>query len=517
MPTGEESGVFVLDQDRLDALGELPGELPPTLTASTPRGGAHFFFKHVEGVTNSSGSLPKGLDVRGQGGYVLLSPSPGYSWVDRSPVAEAPEWLLDLIRGPRKPDPKPPRRSDRQPTLDLDGPTIIEGTRHTTMTSLAGRLQDGTRTADDLRRDLHAINEDRCSPPLPMAEVESIASWASLREPCASGRPPELTAMIDRLGADWFRLARRGLGGKGEARMVRMLLEEGDRIGTVVEGGLRISMSLRQMAEKLSCGVGTVRAVRDRLAARGLLLVDNSEVGRRTATGTGSAALVLIARDEFHTPPTDPPAMKRIGGGVSKSSRPSAATLETAHYRHLGPVGYSREDTLCYVETHPGGTREELAALMGWARPRDLEARHLRPLAELGLVEECEGRWTVADRYAEAQQDTKKIAYSTIQMRSARQMDPESGRWTHFVAETGSVASQEAREKWDIERHRRQRALWKLALAEKKAAAEESCLPGRLVIEHDGYLVDAETGEVLAVADQSGWDPDETTDLTEAS
>ncbi len=39
MPTGKESGVFVLDQDRLDALGELPGELPPTLTASTPRGG----------------------------------------------------------------------------------------------------------------------------------------------------------------------------------------------------------------------------------------------------------------------------------------------------------------------------------------------------------------------------------------------------------------------------------------------------------------------------------------------
>jgi hypothetical protein len=128
------------------------------------------------------------------------------------------------------------------------------------------------------------------------------------------------------------------------------------------------------------------------------------------------------------------------------------------------------------------------------------------------LVEECEGRWTVADRYAEAQQDTKKIAYSTIQMRSARQMDPESGRWTHFVAETGSVASQEAREKWDIERHRRQRALWKLYLAEKKAEAEAACQPGPVILEH----VDLETGEIVAVAVQPGWDADETPDRTEA-
>jgi hypothetical protein len=76
-------------------------------------------------------------------------------------------------------------------------------------------------------------------------------------------------------------------------------------------------------------------------------------------------------------------------------------------------------------------------------------------------------------------------------------MDPESGRWTHYVAETGSVASQEAREKWDIERHRQQRSLWKLALAAKKAAAEESCQPAPVIVEHAGDLVNLETGEVV--------------------
>jgi putative DNA primase/helicase len=516
LPTGEK--FFVVDVDRLEALGELPAELPRTWTVRTPSGGLHYYFQAVEGLTNSPGNLPKGIDVRGLGGYVIGPPSPGYNVIDRTPLASAPDWLLKIIRGPRKPEPPPRRNGDPgQTTLDLDGPPILEGSRHTTLTSVAGRLHDGTRDAGQLIADLLAVNDARCTPPLEFEEVAAIATWTASKEPCSSGRPAELVAMIDRLGEAWYGMERRGLGGKGEVRLVRLLLEEGNRVGTVVEDGLRISMSLRQMAEKLSCGVGTVRAVRDRLAARGLLRVDNSEVGRRTATGTGSAALVLIARDDFHTPPTDPLAKKRIGGGVWKSSRPSAATLETGHYRHLGPVGYSREDTLCHVESRPGSTREALAALMGWSRPRDLEARHLRPLQDFGLIEEREGRWTVADRYAEAQQDAKRIAYSTIQMRSARQMDQESGRWVHFVTESGSVASQEKREEWDIERHRQQRALWKLTLATKKAAAEEAAQPGRVVVEHDGYLVDVETGEVLGDAVRSGWDPDEPTDRTEAA
>ena len=517
LPTGEK--FFVVDVDRLAAIGELPHQLPPTWTVRTPRGGLHYYFKPVEGITNSPGGLPKGIDVRGLGGYVLAPPSPGYEVIDRTPVAEAPGWLLDLIRGPRKPDPKPTlRNDDAQPSLEgfLEGPPILEGTRHGTMLSIAGRLHDGARTAEDLARDLHAVNTARCAPPLPASEVEAIAEWTSEKEPCSSGRPAELDAMIESLGGSWWALERCGLGGKGEVRMARMLLEAGDRVGSVVEDGLRVSMSLRQMAEKLSCGVGTVRAVRDRLAAKGLLRVDNSEVGRRTATGTGSAALVLIVRDEIHTPPTDSLKKGGIGRGVSKSARPHAARLETGHFRHLGPVGYSREDTLCWLESHPGSTRDHLATLLGWSRPRDLEARHLRPLAELGLIEEEGGCWSVAEAYEQRQEGTRRIAYSTIQMRSARRLDPESGRWVHFVAETGSVASQEMREKWDIERHRQQRALWKLALSEKKAAAEEASRPGPVIVEHDGALVDAETGEVVGVAVRSGWVSDEPDDRTQA-
>jgi len=85
VPTGERSSFFVLDVDRdgwgfgtLDGLEEQFGELPPTLTVSTGRGGIHYYFKYpTDGtvIPNSTGRLGPGIDVRGEGGYVLVPPS----------------------------------------------------------------------------------------------------------------------------------------------------------------------------------------------------------------------------------------------------------------------------------------------------------------------------------------------------------------------------------------------------------------------------------------------------------
>src|SRR5215210_1187938 len=74
MPTGSHSGVFVVDVDRLEALGELERELPETLTVRTRSGGRHYYFQHVDGIRNSPGGLPEGIDVRGEGGYVIAPP-----------------------------------------------------------------------------------------------------------------------------------------------------------------------------------------------------------------------------------------------------------------------------------------------------------------------------------------------------------------------------------------------------------------------------------------------------------
>jgi hypothetical protein len=66
--------------DTLDDLGH--SILPETPMAHTPRDGLHVYFDPGEReLRNSAGLIGAGLDVRGDGGYVILpSPGSGYEW-----------------------------------------------------------------------------------------------------------------------------------------------------------------------------------------------------------------------------------------------------------------------------------------------------------------------------------------------------------------------------------------------------------------------------------------------------
>jgi Bifunctional DNA primase/polymerase, N-terminal len=108
VPTGEKSGVVVLDVDvddggpgSLAKLERAVAPAPKTAWARTGGGGIHVFFRYPRGteIRNSAGLLGPGLDVRGEGGYVVVPPSRTqgpYEWVDRSPLAEA-TWLIERL------------------------------------------------------------------------------------------------------------------------------------------------------------------------------------------------------------------------------------------------------------------------------------------------------------------------------------------------------------------------------------------------------------------------------------
>jgi DNA-binding transcriptional ArsR family regulator len=114
--TGRASGAFALDVDpknggdlRLAELEAEHGPLPPTWAQSTGSGGGHFLFALPEDFTptNSRGRLPVGLDIRGEGGQIVLAPSVSavgpYLSAETAgqpahDVAPAPQWLLELIR-----------------------------------------------------------------------------------------------------------------------------------------------------------------------------------------------------------------------------------------------------------------------------------------------------------------------------------------------------------------------------------------------------------------------------------
>jgi hypothetical protein len=108
--TGVESGIAVIDVDLPDAFSSLgplsEAELPRTLTGLTGGGGLHLVYATQDtSLGNSAGRLPgidgelPGIDLRGNGGYVVAPPSTHrsgsrYEWLDASlDPASIPGWL----------------------------------------------------------------------------------------------------------------------------------------------------------------------------------------------------------------------------------------------------------------------------------------------------------------------------------------------------------------------------------------------------------------------------------------
>jgi hypothetical protein len=113
IPTGKASKTWVLDVDDPALFEAACFELPPTRRCETGKG-YHLYFSHDPGVRNSQvvakdgkrrwpfSELP-GVEVRGEGGYVIAPPSlhPSgrrYAWTADLPIADAPESLLRIVR-----------------------------------------------------------------------------------------------------------------------------------------------------------------------------------------------------------------------------------------------------------------------------------------------------------------------------------------------------------------------------------------------------------------------------------
>ncbi|AMJ63237.1 hypothetical protein AXW83_25660 [Bosea sp. PAMC 26642] len=132
--TGE--GLLVVDVDNkngkngslsLEALELRNDDLPLSLTVRTPTGGEHIYLTTPEGVyvRNSASTLGEGLDIRGDGGYVVAPGSvidgKAYAVAIDAEDASAPDWLLPVVSGPRPVKTQAPAANDD----DLDTPEAI--------------------------------------------------------------------------------------------------------------------------------------------------------------------------------------------------------------------------------------------------------------------------------------------------------------------------------------------------------------------------------------------------------
>ncbi len=165
MPMGERTGVWALDidtsEDHADGVAEWKkitaqhtrtrrshdkhsgrryGWIVPAIKTREHRsatGGPHLIFNYYaeQPIYCSSGKLPNGIEVKGQGGYIVVPPSKRkgrfytvYRSADIDPSGnpavkgdidptEAPKWLLDLILGDRPRNIKP---NEQKVVEDLD-------------------------------------------------------------------------------------------------------------------------------------------------------------------------------------------------------------------------------------------------------------------------------------------------------------------------------------------------------------------------------------------------------------
>jgi hypothetical protein len=157
--TGTESGLVVIDVDpdhggttSLRALIESHGQLPAGPRVRTGSGGRHIYFHHPgHDIRNSAGTqLGAGVDVRGDGGYVIAPPSRhrslhSYQWRDfDGPVPELPDWVVERLVTRASP------RTARQGTI----PARVSGAW--ARSALAGEANSVSSAPEGTRN--HALN-----------------------------------------------------------------------------------------------------------------------------------------------------------------------------------------------------------------------------------------------------------------------------------------------------------------------------------------------------------------------
>jgi hypothetical protein len=114
--TGVASGIWVVDIDvkHPEACTWWRTNHPrllPTRTYQTRSGGLHLYYRDGDGIGCTTGRICKGIDTRGDGGYVIYWFSSGLTCHDQSPPAPWPAWLRDALTPPPRPAVAPLHRT----------------------------------------------------------------------------------------------------------------------------------------------------------------------------------------------------------------------------------------------------------------------------------------------------------------------------------------------------------------------------------------------------------------------
>ena len=201
--TGAVSGIVVVDIDPRHGGDESARDLnlPSTVTCLTGGGGSHMYYKHPGFWIEQAAALMPGIDLRGDGGFVVAPPSKHvsgaiYQWEIGSGPAERPygDWpeKLERLRIAHQNEPKPlngngPAGGPVGKGRGIDPEEIIRrgiavGERNDTLARVAGHFASDAKDEAEVLRNTLYINAEACAEPLEHSELRKIVASIWSRE-----------------------------------------------------------------------------------------------------------------------------------------------------------------------------------------------------------------------------------------------------------------------------------------------------------------------------------------------
>jgi hypothetical protein len=199
VPTGPINRITVIDFDIRDTYNGVSNfiekgfRIPKTAGAATPSGGFHLYFdSEDESILTSASKLAIGVDVRGDGGYVIAPPSQSIKgtykwetdWFDpKRGMAKLPIMIKNLILFEKKFLNKKPlfdKNHFGAVAQEIDKP-ISEGSRNNELTRRCGYLFR-KYSSDKVLEIMRHINQRCCNPPIEDRELYRIVCSIGKRE-----------------------------------------------------------------------------------------------------------------------------------------------------------------------------------------------------------------------------------------------------------------------------------------------------------------------------------------------
>lgn len=154
-----------------------------TPTVRTGGGGFHIYFEQPDSleIRNSTSKLADGIDIRADGGYVVLPPSKTekpyeYDMSPDTPLEPIPEGIINKLNG---------QVNGRTPVAEKLPAIVTEGTRHSTMIELAGALRNSGLTRNEIEAALIIVKDQRFAEGTHTIKDEEIfeaAEWVSKKQ-----------------------------------------------------------------------------------------------------------------------------------------------------------------------------------------------------------------------------------------------------------------------------------------------------------------------------------------------